>query len=59
MTGLTGHCRKHTLEIRKKSLEILPASIKIIYVAMHRFNHNSKNKLNCKKTEIMNSSKRI
>jgi hypothetical protein len=36
MISLIGYCRKHTMEIIKKSPEILPASIKIIYVAMHK-----------------------
>jgi hypothetical protein len=40
MIGLIGYCRKQTLEIIKKSLKILPASIKIIYVAMHCSGHN-------------------
>jgi hypothetical protein len=52
MIGLIRHCRKHTMVIIKKSPEILPANIKIIYLAMH------KNKLH-KKTNIVNSSKRI
>jgi hypothetical protein len=45
MIGLIVYCRKHTMEIIKKSPEILPTSIKIIYVAIHKNKLHKKQRL--------------